>query len=415
MQSVSAMAISQDPEPAAPGGLSFEIRKKSVHSRARLGRLVTPHGAIDTPNYIFCGTKGAIKGLSPEQVRAAGADIILGNTYHLMLQPGPDLIAEMGGLQEFSGWRGPMLTDSGGFQVFSMGDGAGANEIKGRNRDRNRTRSVTEITEQGVRFKSYLDGRFVSLTPENAMEIQRKIGADLIMQFDECTAYHVSRDYTEGAMRRSHRWGDRCLTEFARTDSGRQGLYGIVQGGVYPELRAESSAWTRDRPFFGTAIGGCLGNSQGGDEAGMSDVVGWCVPHIHPDRPVHLLGVGRIADIFRFVRMGIDTFDCVSPTRIARHGMALVRGADADRINLYNARYRNDSAPLDETSDFGPSRDFSRAYIHHLLKAGEMLGIQILTAHNINIMTSLMREVRAAIAQDTLDDLEKQWMERSRG
>lgn len=401
-----AASLAQEP---APGGLSFEILKTSAHSRARLGRLTTPHGIVETPNYIFCGTKGAIKGLSPHQVREAGADIVLGNTYHLMLQPGSAVIAAMGGLQKFSGWNGPMLTDSGGFQVFSMGDGAGADEIKGRNRDRDRARSVTEITEEGVRFKSYLDGCPVTLTPESAMEIQREIGADLIMQFDECTAYHVSRDYTDNAMRRSHRWGDRCLAAFARTDDGRQGLYGIVQGGVYPELRAESSAWTRERPFFGTAIGGCLGDSQGGDEAGMTDVVGWCVPHIHPRRPVHLLGVGRIADVFRFVRMGIDTFDCVSPTRIARHGMALMRGRDSDRINLYNARWRHDPSPLDESSDFSPSRDFSRAYIHHLLKAGEMLAFQILTAHNIHVMTGLMRAVRTALADDALDALERAW------
>lgn len=383
---------------------AFEILHRDPDSRARVGRLTTPHGTIETPNYIFCGTKGAIKNLSPRQMREAKTDIILGNTYHLMIQPGAELVAEMGGLHEFNRWDGPMMTDSGGFQIFAMGHGSVADEIKGRNKSR--VKSLMDISEEGARFKSYWNGEDLMLTPEKSIDVQRKLGADLIYQFDECTAYHVDRAYTEESMHRSHRWGDRSLAEFERGHDGRQALYGIVQGGVYNDLRTESCAWTKDRPFFGTAIGGCLGGST--EE--FYEITGWCMPQIHQERPVHLLGIGAIPDIFNCVRMGIDTFDCVSPTRIARHGWALAKGVPGNRINLRNARYRNDPEPLDGESDLPASRDFSRAYIHHLLKVGELLALQIVAQHNVSVINRLMREVRAAVRAGTLDSLEKEWL-----
>lgn len=384
---------------------SFDITHRDPKSGARLGVLKTPHGAIETPNYIFCGTKAAIKGLSPAQMREARTDIILSNTYHLMLQPGADLVERMGGLHKFMGWDGPLLTDSGGFQVFSLGEGTMANEIKGKNKGHD-NRNLLQITEEGCVFRSYVDGSKIRLTPESAMDIQRKLGADLLMQFDECTPYHVTKDYTARSMEMSMRWGDRCLTRFERHDNGAQALYGIVQGGVHADLRRISAEYTKDRPFFGTAVGGCLG----GTDEEMELVVSASLPHAHPDRPVHFLGIGQIKDVFRFVRLGVDTFDCVIPTRLARHGTAFLKGARGETINLNNARYRTDDTPLDEANAIPASSAFSKAYIHHLLKAGELLGVQILAQHNVATINRLMREVRAAIRAGTLDSLEKEWI-----
>jgi queuine tRNA-ribosyltransferase len=386
-------------------GFGFDILHQDKKSRARIGRLRTPHGTIETPNYIFCGTKAAIKGLSPAQVREAKTDIILSNTYHLMLQPGADLVERMGGLHKFMNWDGPLLTDSGGFQVFSMGHGSIVDEIKGSGKT-NANKSLLEITEEGAVFRAYTDGRKIKLTPESSMEIQRQLGADLLMQFDECTSYSDSRDYTARSMAMSRRWGDRCLVAFEQRHDGRQGLYGIIQGGVYEDLRRESAAYTKDRPFFGTAIGGCLG----GTDEEMQGIVSWSMEAAHPDRPVHFLGIGRIRDVFTFVRHGIDTFDCVIPTRLARHGVAFLKGVSGETINLHNARFRNDPEPLDPAGGIAASTDFSKAYIHHLLKAGELLAPQILAQHNVATINRLMREIRAAIRAGTLDKLEKEWL-----
>lgn len=392
------------PEKMDYPNFAFDITHRDANSRARVGKLKTPHGTIETPNYIFCGTKAAMKNLSPQHMREAKTDIILANTYHVMIQPGADLVQKMGGLHNFTQWGGPMMTDSGGFQIFSMGHGSVADEIKGRNR--NREKSLLKVTEEGAKFKSYRDGSTLTLTPESSIDIQRKLGADLIYQLDECTAYHDDRAYTAQSMERSHRWGDRCLAEFERGHNGRQALYGIIQGGVYEDLRAASCAWVKDRPFFGTAVGGCLG----GSEEEMHEVVSWCMPQTHPGRPVHLLGIGRIKDVFAFVQQGIDTFDCVSPTRIARHGWALIKGSREERINIRNAPFRDDPDPLDPSLDIPASRDYSKAYLNHLFRADELLGAQLLAQHNVAQINRLMREVREAIKTGTLDNLEKEWL-----
>jgi queuine tRNA-ribosyltransferase len=384
---------------------SFDISHSDQKSRARVGTLKTPHGTIETPNYIFCGTKASVKNLSPYQLKEAKTDIILSNTYHLILQPGSDLIEKMGGLHKFMNWNGPLLTDSGGFQVFSLGEGTMANEIKGRKKG-HENKNLLEISEEGCVFRSYVDGKKIKLTPESATEIQRKLGADLLMQFDECTPYHVDKDYTARSMEMSIRWGDRCLAEFERHNNGAQGLYGIVQGGVYEDLRRVSAEYTKDRPFFGTAIGGCLGGS---DEE-MYNVVDSATPYIHPERPVHFLGIGRMRDVFTFVRLGIDTFDCVIPTRLARHGTALIKGQKGETINLSNAKYREDQSPLDERINVPASQEYSKSYIHHLLKAKELLATQILAQHNVATINTLMREVRAAIRDGSLGAHEKEWL-----
>jgi queuine tRNA-ribosyltransferase len=384
---------------------NFKILHSDGASRARVGTLTTPHGSIETPNYIFCGTKAAIKALSPAQMREAKTDIILSNTYHLMLQPGADLIEKMGGLHAFMQWDGPILTDSGGFQVFSLGEGTMANEIKGRKKAHD-NKTLLKISEEGTEFRSYIDGAKIKLTPESAMEIQRKLGADLLMQFDECTPYHVDKDYTARSMEMSMRWGDRCLKKFNETHDGKQALYGIIQGGVHADLRRISAEYVKDRSFFGTAVGGCLG----GTDEEMGQVVEASLHYSDPARPVHFLGIGQIKDVFRFVKMGVDTFDCVIPTRLARHGAAYIKGVRGETINLMNAKYRNDPTPLDPESDLPASRNFSKAYIHHLFKAGEILGMQLLAQHNVATINRLMREIRKAIPSGTLENLQKEWL-----
>ena len=383
----------------------FEVTHQDEKTGARIGVITTPHGTVETPNYIFCGTKASVKNLSPYQMKEAQTDIILANTYHLMIQPGADIIEKMGGLHKFMNWDKPMLTDSGGFQVFSMGHGTCADEIKGRSTG-TKKESLTKITEEGAVFKSYTDGRKLILNPETSMVLQRQLGADLIMQMDECTAYQVTKDYTAKSMEMSMRWGDRSLKAFDKTHDGSQGLYGIVQGGIYHDLRKISAEYVADRPFFGTAVGGCLGGS---DEE-MYGILEAIQPLNHPNRPIHFLGIGRIKDVFQSVRYGVDTFDCVMPTRIARHGMALMKGVAGERINLINAKFKDDPDPLDESLGLPCSAEYSKAYIHHLLKAKEMLGYQIVSQHNVAVINKLMREVRAAIKVGTLDALEKEWL-----
>lgn len=383
----------------------FEITHTDPHSKARLGLYTTPHGTIETPNFIFCGTKASIKGVSAQQMREAKSDIILANTYHLMLSPGADVIEKMGGLHKFMGWHGPMFTDSGGFQIFSLGHGAVNDEIKGRGHNR-RSKSAVKMSEVGAEFRSHIDGRKFMLSPEESIQTQRKLGADLIVQMDECTPFHVDKDYTARSMEMSMRWGDRSIAEHARLDNGKQVMYGIVQGGVYPDLRRISAEYTKDRAFFATAIGGSLGAHK----EQMYDVVAMSAEYIHPTRPVHLLGIGSFIDVFINVRQGIDTFDCVSPTRIARHGWALVKGAPKERMNIRNAQFITDQDPVDADCGCFTCLNHSRGYIHHLLRVGEMLGMQLLSIHNVYTMNRLMREVRAAIKAGTLDALQKEWV-----
>ncbi|MEQ8639898.1 MAG: tRNA guanosine(34) transglycosylase Tgt [Alphaproteobacteria bacterium] len=397
-----------------PPGFSFQVSHSARDSRARTGRLQTPHGAIDTPAFVFCATKAAIKGVLVERLQETDTQIILSNTYHLMLQPGAAVIAGHGGLHRFTGWSGPMLTDSGGFQIFSLGHGSVADEIKGR-RTGQRESLLLGIDPDGATFRSYLDGSVHRLGPEESIQVQRRLGADIILTFDECSPFHVDRAYTERSMALSHDWADRCLAELARTDgafapqsgsAGPQALYGIVQGGVYDELRAVSAAFVNERPFFGAAIGGCLG----GNREQMMGVVDMASRRLRPERPVHLLGIGEVADVFDGVAMGIDTFDCVQPTRIARHGMALMRGVPGGRINLNNAVHRNDTRPLDPSGASAIGLRYSRAYVHHLIKAKEMIGPQILAEHNIAFMNRLMAEVRQAIRDDTLAAARQAWL-----
>ncbi|MDR1665638.1 MAG: tRNA guanosine(34) transglycosylase Tgt [Puniceicoccales bacterium] len=377
-------------------GFRFSVIYRG-EGRARCGRLVTPHGAVDTPNFIFCATRGAIKGSTMEAVRRSGAHIILGNTYHLWLQPGPDVIEKHGGLHRFVGWEGPMLTDSGGFQLFSLGFGGVMDEIKG-SRRKSRERSLLTVSEEGALFRSYVDGRPCWLTPERSILIQQKLGADLILPLDECTPFHRTRDETAFSMGRSHRWEKRSFHQWEANYRPSQALYGIVQGGVYEDLRRESAEFVNGIPFFGHAIGGSLG----GHREQMYTLVATVQKFLSLDRPVHLLGIGGLRDIVHGVDSGIDTFDCVHPTRIARHGCALVFRKDdpKEHINLRNRRYAEDLFPIDLRCDCDTCRWASRSYLHHLLKARESTAGQLLTIHNIRFMAQWMERIRDAIATD---------------
>jgi queuine tRNA-ribosyltransferase len=389
-------------------GFAFDVLARDAGTRARLGLLDTPHGELMTPAFIFCATKAAIKAASPRDLRAVNADIILANTYHMMIQPGADTVQRMGGLHAFCGWDGPMLTDSGGFQIFSLGlggsGGGASNEIKNSRHDK-RTPLLTKLTEDGATFRSPRDGAYHTLTPEASIDIQRKLGADMIVVLDECTPFHVDRDYTARSLAMTHRWADRCLAAFERGHDGRQALYGVIQGGVYEDLRREGAEFVASRPFFGHAVGGCLGDHK--DQ--LYDIVGYSMSPAPEDRPVHLLGIGGIRDIWEGVALGIDTFDCVTPTRIARHGWALKRQAEAHRINLRNARFAEDREPLDPECACPSCSGFSRGYIHHLLKAGEILGIQLLTVHNMAFMTRLMATIRSALLAGRFAEAKRDW------
>jgi len=394
---------------------NFDVTYQSSSSKARLGKLTTPHGIVETPAFIFCATKAAIKGATPQAMRQENTQIILSNTYHLMLQPGPEVIAQVGGLHTFMGWDGPMLTDSGGFQIFSLGHGSVAEEVKGR-RQTARPKSLLKINEEGAVFKSYIDGKRHTLTPERSIQVQQALGADLILVLDECTPFHVDKTYTEKSMHLSHRWAERSLKEFQKDGSGRQALYGITQGGVHPDLRKASADFVNSQPFFGHAVGGSLGENK----AQMKEVVEMAMEPLDPSRPVHLLGIGGISDIFYGVEQGIDTFDCVHPTRLARHGGALVpvcvwESLEEDpqgreHMNLRNARFREDGQPIDETCGCQTCQTYSRAYLHHLLKAGELLAMQALTVHNVHFMNRLLLGIREALALDQLEQERKKWI-----
>jgi len=389
---------------------NFTIHHRTKNNQARCATLLTPHGTVETPAFIFCATKASIKSVSPDDMRASDTQFILANTYHLMIQPGSETVAKLGGLHKFMGWDGPMLTDSGGFQIFSLGHGSIADEIKGKRN--NTSKTLLKITEDGALFKSYLDGKMHLLTPERAMEIQRNLGADIVLVLDECTPFHVNKDYTKQSMDRSHRWAVRSLKEFNSKNNGMQSLYGIVQGGIYEDLRSESCNTINELPFFGQAIGGSLGATK----QQMYDVVGFTKDKLNPEKPTHLLGIGGISDIFSGVSQGIDTFDCVHPTRVARHGGALVRppnqleGQHKSHINLFNSTFKLDNKPIESDCPCLTCKKYSRGYLNHLLKAREMLGYQLITIHNVTFMNRLMSSIRQAIKDDCLAIEQNRWL-----
>ncbi|HEY6259917.1 MAG TPA: tRNA guanosine(34) transglycosylase Tgt, partial [Xanthobacteraceae bacterium] len=354
------------PMPAA-----FEFRLIATDGAARCGEIVTPHGTVATPAFMPVGTQASVKGLLPEAVRATGADIVLGNTYHLMLRPGAERIAALGGLHTFMNWPHAILTDSGGFQVMSLA-------------------GLRKVEERAVIFRSHLDGAMVELTPERAIEVQALLGADIAMQLDECVKLPAPHADLERAMRLSLRWAERSKRAFEGAPAGRA-LFGIVQGGDDPKLRLESARALVDLGFHGYAIGGL---AVGEAPEVMRATIEGVAPTLPADRPRYLMGVGTPADLVEAVARGIDMFDCVLPTRNGRHGLAFTRRGP---VALKNARHAEDPRPLDEESPCPAARDYSRAYLHHLVKAGEMLAAVLLTMVNLAYYQELMAKARAAV------------------
>lgn len=389
------------------GALTIQARDPS--SLARAGLLHTPHGDVRTPAFVPLATKATVKGLLPEEVSALGYDMVLGNTFHLHLRPGEDLIERMGGLHRFMGWSGPIVTDSGGFQVFSMGHGTVADEIKGRGStggSEGRSGSILAIEEDGVSFRSYVDGRVRRLSPERSMAIQAALGSDIAFVFDECTPFHVERSYTEASTERTHRWLTRCLDWHTEHGPPGQLVYGIVQGGVFEDLRRASARVVAASSCEGIAIGGSLGDSK----AQMYEVVQWAMQELggeHESRPRHLLGIGEVDDLIRGVELGVDTFDCAMPTRLGRHGCALVPDSAARwRVDLVKGRWREAPEPLQEDCPCPAcSRGFSRAYLSYLARAGELTGARLLTLHNLTFIARLMAELRGAILDGRLSEV----------
>jgi queuine tRNA-ribosyltransferase len=360
--------------------------------RARAGVLRTAHGDVRTPAFVPLASTATVKTLHAAEVAELGYEMVLGNTFHLFIQPGPELIRELGGLHEFMGWNRAIITDSGGFQVFSMGHGSVAEEIK-RRRDP-RESMVLSIEEEGVRFRSYLDGSHRFMGPETSMQVQADLGSDIALAFDECTPFHVERDYTARSMERTHRWLDRCVAWHGANGPVGQLLYGIVQGGVHRDLRAEATAYVAAAGVDGVAIGGSLGQ----EKAQMREVVGWVLADLPDEPPRHLLGIGDVDDLVHAVGAGVDTFDCATPTRLARHGSALVFDPERRwRLDLGRGHHRADRAPIDEGCPCAACRDHTRAYLHYLVRAGELTGKRLLTLHNLTFMLRLVRGMRAAI------------------
>ncbi len=379
----------------------LRIDARDPASRARAGVLTTAHGEIRTPHFVPLATKATVKGLLPGEVHALGYDIVLGNTFHLMLDPGHERIAGFGGLHDFMGWRRPIVTDSGGFQVFSMGYGTVADEIKGRQPfGGERQGRVLGIEEDGVRFRSYIDGAEWFMGPETSMQVQAALGSDLALVFDECTPFNVDRDYTLRSTERTHRWLARCLDWHAEHGPEHQLVYGIVQGGVYEDLRVESAQAIAAAPVDGIAIGGSLGE----EKAQMYEVVDWATAVLPEAPPRHLLGIGEIDDLIRGVELGIDTFDCAMPTRLGRHGVALIPAPDRRwRVYLTAGRFRDDHAPImDGCPCPACAEGFTRGYLRYLMNARELTGQRLLTVHNLAFVARVMERLRAAIHEGTL-------------
>jgi len=356
---------------------NFTFTVHQTDGNARSGQISTPRGQIRTPAFMPVGTAATVKAMHPQEVRALGADVVLGNTYHLMLRPGAERVAKLGGLHKFMNWPHPILTDSGGFQVMSLA-------------------KLRKLNENGVTFQSHIDGARFELTPERSMEIQRLLGSDIQMQFDECVKLPCSDQEAERAMLLSLRWAERSKIAFG--DQPGHAIFGINQGGAVKALRIESAKALADMGFHGHSIGGL---AVGEPQAVMLDMIETVMPYLPETKPRYLMGVGTPDDLLESVKRGVDMFDCVMPTRAGRHGLAYTR---LGKVNLRNARHQDDPRPLDEQSSWEPTRLYSRAYLHHLIKSGEILGMMLLTGINLAYYQELMAGMRAAIVQKRFDD-----------
>ena len=354
----------------------------------------TKHGLIHTPAFIPVATKATVKALTPQQLDELGFEAILGNTFHLYLQPGEKTVEKLGGLQKFSGWNKTMFTDSGGFQVFSMNDG------------------LCEVDDEGATFRSPIDASKHRFTPEKSMQIQRKLGADLIFAFDQCLEINADYETTKRSLQRTHQWAERSLIEFKKLNKDKkQALYGIVQGGRFPELREESAKFISSLDFDALAIGSIFGDPK---EESL-ELVKNVLKHLPDEKTKHLLGIGAVEDLFNYVELGLDTFDCVLPTRLARVGQFFIRPESGGKVGnkfrlKINSGFRDDNAPLDKNCSCYTCKNFSRGYLRHLFKAKELLVYTLMTYHNLYYFSRLMQEIREAIAEDRLMELKREWL-----
>ena len=362
--------------------LIFELLHKDARTKARRGRITTPHGVIETPVFMPVGTQATVKAMKPEDVERTGAQIILGNTYHLYLRPGSDIIREAGGLHKFMNWDKPILTDSGGYQVFSLGH-------------------MRKITEEGVKFQSYIDGSRHMLTPEKSIEIQTDLGSDIMMAFDECAPPDADYAYIERSQAMTTRWLERCINAHKNTE--KQALFGIMQGGFFKDLREESAAAIVDFDLPGYAIGGI---SVGETKEEYIGVLEYAPDLLPENKPRYVMGIGTPDYIFEAVEHGVDMFDCVEPTRIARHGMAMT---SQGRISIKNAKFARDFGPLDPECDCYTCRNYSRAYLRHLFREGENLSHMLLSEHNLRFLSHMCENIRDSIENDRFSDYKKEF------
>jgi queuine tRNA-ribosyltransferase len=378
--------------------LRFEITARD--GAARAGVLHTAHGPIATPAFIPLATKGTVRGLESAEVAALGYELILGNTYHLFVSPGPERIAAAGGLHGFMGWERAVITDSGGFQVFSLAHGGVANEVKGSGRSGGEPGSTVEITEEGARFRSYRDGSELFISPEVSMSVQAALGSDIALVFDECTPFHADREYTARSTERTHRWLDRCLAWHEREGPARQAVFGIVQGGTHEDLRRESAQRVAEAGVDGLAIGGTLGR----DKEEMAGVLAMTAPLLPEAAPKHLLGIGEVDDLLGGIALGLDVFDCAVPTRLARHGVALAPSPGTRwRLDLRKAGWVGDREPLVEGCPCPACQRHDRDYLSYLSRAEELTAVRLLVLHNLTYMRELTTRARAAIEAGRFD------------
>jgi queuine tRNA-ribosyltransferase len=373
--------------------LRFEITARD--GAARTGVLHTAHGAVLTPAFIPLATKGTVRGLESREVADLGYEMVLGNTYHLFVSPGSERIAAAGGLHGFMGWERALITDSGGFQVFSLAHGGVANEVKGSGRQGGEHGSVVSIEEKGVHFRSYRDGASLFISPEVSMQVQAALGSDIALVFDECTPFHADREYTARSTERTHRWLDRCLEWHGEHGPERQAVFGIVQGGVHEDLRRESAEYVSAAGVDGLAVGGTLGR----DKAEMREVLGMTAPMLPEAAPKHLLGIGEVDDLLAGIALGLDVFDCAVPTRLARHGVALVPDPENRfRLDLRKSGHEGDRNPIADGCPCPACRSHDRDYLSYLSRAEELTAVRLLCLHNLTYLQELMSHARAAIA-----------------
>jgi len=400
--------------------IQFKIIKEHTNGRARVGEIHTPHGIIQTPVFIPVGTKATVKSLTPEQIKSIGAQAVLANTYHLYLEPGDDIIKKAGGIQKFMNWHGPTITDSGGFQVFSLGAAFGysISKITKGNEDeimlpfeqevkdgkKRSNAGKARIDENGVMFRSHIDGSAHYFTPEKAIEIQHNIGADIIFAFDECTSPLEGEHYQKRSLDRTHRWAKRCLDFHKNSDNAEhQALYAVVQGGRFEHLRKESAEFLAAMDFDGFGIGGSFAKED------MSSGVLWSNQYLPKDKPRHLLGIGEVEDLFMGVENGCDTFDCVAATRIARNGQVYTREG---KVNLMNERFKEDFAPIDSDCDCYTCQNFTNAYLSHLFRGKEMLAATLATIHNLRFIVRLVDQMREHLLTDTFEQFKEDFLKK---